>query len=155
MNYTSPTDVPASFVHSKDMRKYVPSLNNLPLSVVEKKLDVFFKFMFVRDPLERILSAYKNKFRNKKNTYFPGRFGKYIIKKYRKNANNRSLATGDDVTFDEFVQYLLDPRKKHPLNEHWKPMHELCSPCYYKYDLIGKYQTVEEDAQYILKVYSI
>jgi Sulfotransferase family len=58
--------------------------------------------------------------------------GRVIIRRYRPDATNDSLARGHDVTFDEFVQYLGDhPYKKNekPLDAHWRPFSELCLPC--------------------------
>ena len=108
--------------------------------------------MIVRDPLERILSAYKNKFTLSYNTYFHTRYGRKIIRKYRKNPSAESLEKGHDVTFQEFIQYLLDPKTPRPFNEHWRPISELARPCEIQYDVIGKYETMSEDVQYILKV---
>ena len=115
------------------------------------KLKTYFKFLIVREPLDRLLSAYRNKFENKQNTYFHEKFGKLIVKRFRKNASNSS---GNDVTFAEFVEYILSPKTKKPLNEHWRPIHELCSPCQIKFDMIGKFETLQHDSNYILKVKS-
>jgi dermatan 4-sulfotransferase 1 len=35
---------------------------------------------------------------------------------------------GDDVTFSEFVRYLLDEDVERK-NEHWMPIYNLCQPC--------------------------
>ena len=37
-------------------------LRDFPSSVIEHKLSKYHKFMFVREPLVRLLSAYKDKF---------------------------------------------------------------------------------------------
>lgn len=73
------------------------------------------------------------------------------VKTYRKNPSNHSLQHGDDVTFSEFVTYLtteIGPGGEY--NEHWKPIHQLCAPCAVRYDIIGKYETLYEDADYLL-----
>ena len=54
------------------------------------------------------------------------------------------------VTFKEFVQYIIDPRTSQPLNEHWRPFHELCRPCSIHYDFIGHVETIA-DSRYVLR----
>ena len=53
--------------------------------------------------------------------------------------------------FDEFLQYLVDPVRTEELNEHWARFAKLCRPCSIKYDFVGKYETINEDADNILR----
>jgi len=64
------------------------------------------------------------------------------------------LEYGDDVTFPEFVAYLTTEVLKNPskYNEHWKPIHELCAPCAVHYDIIARYETLEDDAAFLLRL---
>lgn len=39
---------------------------------------------------------------------------------------------GDDVSFEEFVRYLIDTKAAEYMNEHWAPMNTLCQPCLVK-----------------------
>jgi len=66
--------------------------------------------MFVREPLERLRSAYVDKFLSGDNSLFNTVYGRTIIAKYRYNATNSSLQRGHDVRHDEFVKYIIDPR---------------------------------------------
>ncbi|XP_021343958.1 carbohydrate sulfotransferase 11-like [Mizuhopecten yessoensis] len=110
-------------------------------------LTEYKKYIIVRNPLERILSAYRNKLMGK----VPFRkTGKEIIKRYRSNATLKSLQNGDDVTFFEFVQYLTDDKTER-FDHHWEKYTTLCHPCIVKYDFIGKYETISRDADFILK----
>ena len=151
-NYTDALQIPAHLAHSKDMEKVIRTLDTYTPDEIQYRLENYFKFVIVRNPLERLYSAYRNKFTMSYNTYFPKRFGKQIIKRHRKNPSKKSLKLGHDVTFEEFISYILDPNTEQPFNEHWRPMYKLCFPCLHKYDVIGKYETMSEDVQYILQV---
>ena len=142
----------ASSVHGH-LSKLLRTLDSYNSEEIRYRLDNYLKFMFVRDPMERLLSAYRNKFTLRYNQYFKYRYGTKIIKKYRQNATKESLEKGHDVGFHEFIQYLLDPstQKKRPFNTHWRPYYQLCHPCVVNYDVIGKYETLNRDAQYVLK----
>ncbi|XP_074621882.1 carbohydrate sulfotransferase 14-like isoform X2 [Acropora palmata] len=122
-------------------------LADLPPLAIKQRLKEYYKFMFVREPLERLTSAYKDKFvRN--NTSFHKRYGRRIVKKVRKNPP-RGLK-GDDVTISEFFQYISESRMEE-MNEHWMPYHMLCQPCAVSYDFIGSFENLESDATQVLK----
>ena len=54
-----------------------------PPSEVQHKLDNYFKFLEVRDPWTRLLSAYRDNF--EKNNSFYNYYGRLILGKYREN----------------------------------------------------------------------
>jgi len=148
------TSNPLSILADDSHRPHVwKTLVNFTTSESQSRLENYYKFMFVRHPFERLVSAYVNKFYQNYSDYFRFRYGRAIVQSYRKNPTDEALARGHDVTFSEFVQYLIDPksREKGPFNEHWRPMHELCRPCHIKYDTIGKYETLLEDSWLVLE----
>ncbi|GFR71461.1 carbohydrate sulfotransferase [Elysia marginata] len=119
---------------------------------ISQRLRDYFKFVFVREPFERLLSAYKNKFSTKTPSadYFKWKFGRKIIAQYRKSSPIPTNNTGDGVTFEEFVSYLIDEDKRIIMNEHWELFHKLCHPCLIEYDFVGHLERIDEDSQYIL-----
>jgi len=57
-----------------------------------------------------------------------------------------------DVTFSEFVRYVLWRRDhKGRVNVHWRPQYDQCRPCHIKYDYIGHYETMHDDAKDVLR----
>lgn len=71
-----------------------------------------------------------------KKNQFKARYGKHIIKKYRPTASVDEMDSGANVSFPEFVTYLL--REGVDTNEHWTPIYDLCLPCSLNYHFIGK-----------------
>lgn len=118
-------------------------------------LENYYKFISVRHPLERILSAFRNKFNDTRPLIgtFPSGFNKHlgteIIKTYRQNPTENSLKIGD-ITFKEFALYLIDNSESH-FNEHWAKYVDLCHPCYIKYNIIGKFDKFDEERDYVLR----
>ncbi|KAG7473463.1 hypothetical protein MATL_G00096150 [Megalops atlanticus] len=117
---------------------------------ITQRLETYTKVLFVREPFERLVSAFRDKFENP-NTYYHPVFGKPIISKYRANASQAALRTGTGVTFKEFMQYLLDVHRPVGMDIHWEHVNQLCSPCLLDYDFIGKFETMEEEANFLLR----
>nr|XP_048687811.1 carbohydrate sulfotransferase 11 isoform X1 [Caretta caretta] len=149
--YSDPMEIPANEAHISSNLK---TLNQYSIPEINHRLKSYMKFLFVREPFERLVSAYRNKFTQKYNTSFHKRYGTKIVRRQRKNATQEALRKGDDVKFEEFVAYLIDPhtQREEPFNEHWQTVYSLCHPCHIHYDLIGKYETLEDDSNYILQL---
>ena len=115
--------------------------------------------MFARNPLTRILSAYNNKMSPKStDDHHRKQFwkvGKSIIKTYRpwSLAAKKPSFKYYDLTFYDFVRFLADQKtNKSKEDNHWIENYRFCRPCDVSYDVIGKYETLMEDAKYILKL---
>lgn len=56
--------------------------------------------------------------------------------------------------FSEFINYLLDEMNKTlptRTDMHWVPITEFCTPCQIKFDIIAKFETLEEDQRYLIE----
>ncbi|XP_066971737.1 carbohydrate sulfotransferase 11-like [Macrobrachium rosenbergii] len=148
-------------VASKDMagkhallREKYPLLTN---SLLKRIMPTSMKFMVVRHPFERILSAYRDKLENSERDlkdrggYYYAIYGKRIVKAYRKSSSGSEFSSNErkEPTFREFIQYLLDTDVEE-YDEHWKPIFLLCTPCHIRYDVIAKMETLAKDAEFIL-----
>jgi len=57
------------------------------------------------------------------------------------------------VTFSQFVQYVVDEWSSgRALDRHWRPQHEICNPCYVKYDFIGRFEDFSVDVKHVLAI---
>lgn len=109
-------------------------------------------FLIVRHPLERLLSAYRDKIQYAVSGSYHFKLGRDIIKQYRRKVrmltvNNfkkkvivilgitfHSFFKGTIgpkfPTYPEFIEWLVDSvRDGKPLDMHWTPVVEFCTPC--------------------------
>lgn len=130
-------------------------LTNYPPQRQRYFLENYLKFLIVRDPVTRLYSAYRSKFRSNAaaTDNFKKKFGKLIVKTYRNYDGHADNITGRGVKFSEFVRFITDPEmEKKGTNQerHWSNYSSICHPCSINYDIIGKYETLSEDASLIL-----
>lgn len=78
-------------------------------------------------------------------------YGRKIIRKFRPNATKRALEVGDDVTFPEFIEYILKEGIHEQLNWHWNTYDDQCRPCSVDFNFIGRFESLARDARYALK----
>nr|XP_046240794.1 carbohydrate sulfotransferase 11 [Scatophagus argus] len=146
-----PLAIPANEAHVPGNLR---TLSEYSTSQINQRLRSYLKFVFVREPFERLVSAYRNKFTRSYNTAFHKRYGTKIVQRHRLDPQPEALERGNDVSFEEFVYYLVDPatQREEPFNEHWERVHSLCHPCLIHYDVVGKYETLEQDSRYVLQL---
>ncbi|XP_061587220.1 carbohydrate sulfotransferase 12-like isoform X3 [Cololabis saira] len=142
-------------IHTRNKFSFLSSFSKAEIKV---RLKHYTKFLFVRDPFVRLISAYRDKF-GKKDQYFYGLFARDILRLYGNETNppktaNEALASGLRPSFHNFIQYLLDPKteRNEPFEPHWRQMHRLCHPCLIQYDFVGHQETLQEDAQELLEI---
>lgn len=133
--------------HAPRLWRYMTGYKTVDVS---KRLVTHFKFLFVREPFHRLLSAYRDKFFGK-NRIYTNRFRKMIVEAFRpRDIETVGMAT-NNVTFTEFLKYIVTYTGYMTSNDHWQKYEQLCFPCAFEYDFIGHFETLEEDAVYLLK----
>lgn len=107
-------------------------------------------FLFVRDPFERILSAYRNKLEGNKNTFYKA-LGTKIVHRYRKRQLGGPWPRCGP-TFEEFVRFLIaEHAAGKRFDEHWAPVYSFCTPCSVNFTIIGKTETFQRDSEFIIR----
>ena len=119
-------------------------------SEILRRLESHFKLIVVRHPLDRFVSGYLEKFRGHKK-YYKEHAGVRIIKQFRQKPSNYSLTHGDDVTFEEFMRYVVyEQESREFADNHWENYEKLCFPCAIGYDYIAKLETNRKDSEYVI-----
>nr|DBA14280.1 TPA: hypothetical protein GDO54_005274 [Pyxicephalus adspersus] len=130
-------------VHDENFFK---KLSDYPPDQQRVILDTYTKVMFTRDPLQRIVSAYRDKFLHYTGVYYGTKIANIIKLKFRGHTNST-----EPVSFQEFVHFIVE-QKPEGLDKHWRPMHYLCDPCNIDYNVIGRFETLKQDSDYVLQM---
>ncbi|XP_053413409.1 carbohydrate sulfotransferase 12 [Nycticebus coucang] len=160
--YRDPLDIPREHVHNSSthltFNKFWRRYGKFSRHLMKIKLKKYTKFLFVRDPFVRLISAFRSKFELENEEFYR----KFAVPMLRLYANHTSLpasvseafSAGLRVSFANFIQYLLDPHTERlaPFNEHWRQVYRLCHPCQIDYDFVGKLETLDEDASQLLRL---
>ncbi|XP_043567048.1 carbohydrate sulfotransferase 12 [Chiloscyllium plagiosum] len=163
--YRDPLEIPRDLVHNSTshftFNKFWKRYGKFSKHLMRIKLKKYTKFLFVRDPFVRLISAFRSKFEIK-NEDFYNRFAIPMLQLYANCSDppstvNEAFSAGIKPSFVNFIQYLLDPHteKNMPFNEHWRQVYRLCHPCQINYDFIGKLESLDEDANFLLKLLNV
>lgn len=159
---------------SKDRKKYMPRFGGghrrvfqeykAPKTIKEKN-EVFRKslrFIVVRHPFARLLSAYRDKIETPKPKPFVPYFldlQRAIILKYRLANSN---ITTSSPTFSEFVNYVIESTANLKTAKQWfeevvcwAPYWVQCGVCASDYQLVIKLETMTADEQFLAQVASM
>lgn len=137
-------------VHSTRARKAIAASQVLGKSVkkVLKSSTLSTLVEVVRHPLERLVSGYREKFKN--GAPISGMWGNFV-RKYRKSRGiysaNRTLNFHE---FLEMIAYKMETKGRNSIDRHFRPTTLLCSPCGIKYDYILHTDTLTQDLQYLV-----
>lgn len=160
--YRNPLDIPSYVSHNATLHltfnRFWRRFGRASRRLMRHKLKTYTKFIFVRDPFVRLISAFRNKF-HQPNEDFYRQFGSVMLQRYANiskppGSAHEAFAAGIRPSFQNFVKYLLDSRTetKEPFNEHWRQVYRLCHPCQIEYDFIGKLETLDDDAEQLLRI---
>jgi len=131
------------------MDKHIKRLEKLQPDERDWRQRKYYKFLFVREPLQRLLSAYRDKL-VVNNGY--GNVDVAIVRKYRPHDYSPAVKRYK-TTFAEFIRHILDEHAAgRVLDRHWLPQSKLCSVCDPPFDFVGHLETLHADAQFVVTI---
>lgn len=163
--YRDPLAIPRERVHNASahltFNKFWRRYGKFSRHLMKAKLKKYTKFLFVREPFVRLISAFRSKF-ELENEEFYRKFAVPMLRLYANRTSppasaSQAFRAGLKVSFANFIQYLLDPLTERlaPFNEHWRQVYRLCHPCQIDYDFVGKLETLDEDAAQLLRLLKV
>ena len=112
--------------------------------------------MNTRDPLNRLLSGWNQKFSKE----YP--FYKSYMKKFQPKTTPFEQQKNNDpkhgISFGAFIAFLMSPdkvRNHEKFNAHWKSVFTTCQPCSVDYKFVTKQESTYEDAALMFKLAKI
>ena len=132
-----------------------PTFRRLNLDEINKiNTKPHVKFIFVRDPLERLISAWNDKLRSlneDKKGWKP--FRRWVIHEAHVNdARRKHISYDDRPSLEEFLTTLSHPVSEiRRMDEHWMPISNLCLPCQVDFDYIGSTDDMALEFKFILQ----
>ncbi|XP_019614376.1 PREDICTED: carbohydrate sulfotransferase 12-like [Branchiostoma belcheri] len=160
-NFTDPKLRRSGYIHSRGFKTF----NHYSKEEVGLRLATYKKIIVVRDPLERLASAWLGKFVTLPETSGFLGWTKGLNQRLRKyqesNLTNKSNNVKDEGTFNvtkrvSFRDFLFSVSKRIIIdNEHWMSFSRLCLPCQIDYDFIAHMDTVASDVRLFVKKYNI
>ena len=114
-------------------------------------MKTYTKFLVVRHPIPRLVSSYWDKL-----TVHPGLDPLYIkIRKSVLHSVHPEYGTEElarkSPQFQDFIGKLLNPDWQYHSDRHWSPFHKLCSPCAIPWDYTLRLESIEDEADPILR----
>ena len=113
------------------------------------------KYAFVRSPHSRILSAYLNKVESNLPLKDPAHGEDHWVKVSRAmdafRTANLNTAHYPDLSFEVFLRFLNESGSHFRFDEHWQSQAILLRWPEVKFDFIGRFENLGQDAAYVLK----
>jgi SAM-dependent methyltransferase len=105
---------------------------------LELKKSEYFKFVVLRNPFDRLVSAYLDKIA-KRHKLAP--FVRDVVESVY-NSLDQEPDYRRSITFSQFVHYLVKT-EDYSLNEHWRPQHTFLGEGMIEFDLIGQFEKLD------------
>jgi len=130
----------------KDVTHMPKKYTNFPQSLT--------KGMFGRDPMDRLVSAWKNKLYAMRLQFYYNKATRKILQAKNKDrtvpiGGKEAFAMGYRLTFGDFVEWIITGSNAHA-DEHWKPMYDLCNVCRVDFDFIGHLSHFNDDVVHFI-----
>lgn len=141
-------DVRGKFARHKMSELLYPTPENFNAA---RDTEDFFSFVFVRHPLDRLVSGYYGKIVDPTGFRQSRKF-ELLRLTFSQRIELRDKAT---LTPTQFIQGLVDAHKHfgiEGMNKHFRPQYTQCGFCLTDFDVIGKMETFDEDRFAVLKV---
>ncbi|KAK3879254.1 hypothetical protein Pcinc_016165 [Petrolisthes cinctipes] len=144
-------------------RRFYPRPSPSDLQYYSRDLH-YTSFLIVRDPFQRLLSAYRDKIEFNKQDYYSSlrcriQEASYILPELKDKQKPEELKPefiGQQKkcspSFRKFVEFVLSEEEKgNDHNEHWAPYYRFCTPCQFPFDYILHFETLTEDETFLLE----
>ncbi|XP_072051138.1 carbohydrate sulfotransferase 14-like [Amphiura filiformis] len=123
-----------------------------PQQIIDR-LSKFTKVIFVRHPLARVLSAYKDKLVNLPTSWYKKK-ARLILEVERMAKFGKRKKP--NVTFTEFIHFITNEKLGFlSRDNHWSAIVDRYRPCEYYFDFIGHLETLDEDVNYLFQLLNI
>lgn len=110
------------------------------------------KFVVVRDPFSRLVSAYQNKVATPWPDQRTDFWNKHLRKECPGMINTMTMPKeGSLLSLVEFLKCLLSSDNIEPSNEHWRPQTQLCGLDFIHYDIYLHLETLVEDVSRLMQ----
>ena len=125
-----------------------------------ESLNSYFKYIMVRNPLERLASGFRSKIErynltgDKRDSPHYNWARRLIFKKihpdlFRQWSVNEKKPVA--ISFSDFISYWLNPDSSDfSSDDHFLPMMQICQPCRTKFDFYGNFNHFDRDAQVLV-----
>lgn len=147
------TSLKTTFLEILDLPKDVnrgQNIHIMPLPYVEKeelpRFKDYWKFAFVRNPYERLVSCYRSKIKSDKN-FENHNFKQGIHRQFLKYGCFKA-----NMTFSDFVHAVCEIPDENA-DSHFKSQHKFIATNDDKFcvDFIGRFEKIEEDFEYVAR----
>ncbi|XP_063680493.1 carbohydrate sulfotransferase 11-like isoform X2 [Bolinopsis microptera] len=136
-------------VHNEEKNPLLKSLWEAPLELQKEALRTYYKVTFVRNPLVRLVSGYRNKIVRIPKGHYVDQIQEIIAQNYGVDAALSWMPRRQyRPSFEQFVEYLIYTGNARE-NYHWAPFADYIGLCgsTVKYDLIAQLETAHQHVE--------
>lgn len=108
----------------------------------------YTKVIHVRNPLSRLYSAWRQKFRKGHSTlpFFEKKYASKINELFGQEETETHI-----VTFNNFIKYVAQVKQDRRFDVHWNTFQYYCAPCIVDYEIISSTETQDMDMKFIMQ----